>query len=166
MTLTGFNQPVSWQNFRTVRSRPGTIPEDAFVKAKKVVSYSFSGSGRSYSVTTVNARIWVMRSESWVVQGAQNADLLKHEQGHYDITALGMREEASRVAEVTGRNGADISRQVNAIRTAINRKIAAANRRYDARTEHSRNRSAQQRWDASLRTAKASATGTIDDLPS
>ena len=36
-------------------------------------------------------------SRSWVVQGGQSAELLRPEQGDFDITALGMREEANRI---------------------------------------------------------------------
>ena len=105
------------------------------------------------------------RSQSWVVRGGQNADLLRHQQGHFDITALGMREEANRVSALTGRSGRDITRQVDAIRREINRKIAAANRRYDARTNHSRNTTQQQRWSASIRNAKSRPAATLDNLP-
>ena len=105
------------------------------------------------------------RSQSWVVRGGQNADLLRHQQGHFDITALGMREEANRVSALTGRSGRDITRQVDAIRREINRKIAAANRRYDTRTNHSDSRTAQQRWSASIRSAKLRPDGNIDNLP-
>ncbi len=165
MTMTGFNHSVTWREFRTVPTRQGRVSEDAYIKANKRVSYDFSGSGRSYRVTGVTAEIVVNRSQSWVVRGGQNADLLRHEQGHFDITALGMREEANRIAALTGRNGRDLTRQANAIRREINRKIAAANRRYDARTNHSSNRAAQQRWSASIRNAKSRPDGTINSLP-
>lgn len=165
MTMTGFSHAVRWREFRAVRSRQGRISEDAFIKARKRVSYDFSGSRGSYRVTGVRAGIVVNRSQSWVVRGGQNADLLRHEQGHFDITALGMREEANRVSALTGRSGRDITRQVDAIRREINRKIAAANRRYDTRTNHSDNRTAQRTWLASIRRAKSRPEGTIDSLP-
>ena len=165
MTMTGFNHSVTWRAFREVRSRPGRVSEDAFIKADKRVRFDFSGSRGSYSVTASRAGIVVNRSQSWVVRGGQNADLLIHEQGHFDITALGMREEANRVSAVTGRSGGDIRRQVNAIRREVNRKIAAVNRRYDARTNHGANRTAQRTWLASIRRAKSRPDGTIDNLP-
>ena len=165
MTMTGFNHSVTWREFRTVQSRRGRVSEDAFIKARKRVTYDFSGSRGNYRVTGVRAGIVVDRSRSWVVRGGQNADLLRHEQGHFDITALGMREEASRIGALTGRNGRDLTRQATAIRREMNRKIAAANRRYDARTNHSGNRTAQQRWSASIRNAKSRPDGTLDNLP-
>lgn len=165
MTMTGFNHSVTWREFRTVPSRRGRVSEDAFIKARKRVTYDFSGSRGNYRVTGVRAGIVVDRSQSWVVRGGQHADLLRHEQGHFDITALGMREEANRIAALTGRNGRDLTRQANVIRREINRKIAAANRRYDARTNHSRNTTQQQRWSASIRNAKSRPAATLDNLP-
>jgi hypothetical protein len=165
MTMTGFNHSVTWREFRTVRSRQGRVAEDAFIKARKWVTYDYSGSRGNYRVTGVRAGIVVNRSRSWVVRGAQTAELLRHEQGHFDITALGMREEANRIGALTGRNGRDLTRQANTIRREINRKIASANRRYDARTNHSANTAAQRTWLASIRRAKSRADGTIDSLP-
>ena len=165
MTMTGFNHSVTWREFRTVPSRRGRVSEDAFIKARKRVTYEFSGPRGNYRVTAVRAGIVVDRSRSWVVRGGQNADLLRHEQGHFDITALGMREEANRIGALAGRNGRNIKRQADTIRREINRKIAAANRRYDARTNHSRNTTAQQRWSANIRSAKLRPDGTLDNLP-
>jgi hypothetical protein len=165
MSMEGFEHQVAWREFREVQSRPARATEDAFVKARKQVDYDFSGSGRNWRVTGVRASIVVNGAESWVVPTAKNNDLLRHEQGHFDITALGMREEAQRTAELTGRNQGDLRGQYEELREEINRKIARANARYDARTEHSGNATAQQRWNQSIRAAKARDDGTIDDLP-
>jgi len=88
-----------------------------------------------------------------------------HKRAHFDNTALGMREEANRIGALSGRNGRKITCQADAIHREINRKIAAANRRYDARTNHSRNTAAQQRWSSSIRNAKQRPGGTLDKLP-
>lgn len=76
MTMTGFNHSVTWGDLRTVPSRRARVPEDAFIKADRRVSYDFSGTGRSYRITGVTAEIVVNRSRSWVVQGRQDTNML------------------------------------------------------------------------------------------
>jgi hypothetical protein len=76
-----------------------------------------------------------------------------------------MREEAQRVSSLTGRNQQDLTSQYAQIRDEINAKIAAANARYDTRTDHGDNKPAQRRWLRSIQAAKARDDGTIDNLP-
>lgn len=165
MAMTGFNHSVTWGEFRTVGSRPSGS-EDAYIKADKSVTYSYSTSGSGASVTSVNGSIRVNRAESWKVRGRESSSLLKHEQGHFDITALGMREEYDRTASLTGSSPGDLRTQYEAINRDVNTKVAAANRRYDRQTDHSRNAAAQRRWNTAIANAKRSSTGTVDDLPS
>ena len=106
------------------------------------------------------------RGQSWVVQGHATARLLKHEQGHFDVSALGMREEHDRTRSLTGTSASDLESKYEVIRTEVNGKIRTANRRYDTQTRHSLDTAAQNRWNASIAAAKSSSTGTIDDLPS
>jgi len=163
--MTGFDHAVAWREFSRFAERQDRAAEDAFIRAATHIEYEFEGTRRNYAVTTVAARIWVDQAESWVVQGSETDALLAHEQGHFDITALGLREEANLVDALTGRGAADIQRQRRRIRRRMQRRINEANQRYDARTEHSRNAAVQRRWLRSIATLKGRDDGTIDELP-
>ncbi|MEM7435258.1 MAG: DUF922 domain-containing protein [Myxococcota bacterium] len=165
VSLTGFDHSVTWRQFQRVASRPENVSEDAEIKARKHVSYDFGGPRGNYSVTAVRGRVFVNRAASWVVTGKTTGELLAHEQAHFDITALGMREEAKRVSELTGTSQQDLNTQYQEIRSEINANIAAANARYDTRTDHGNNKPAQRRWLRSIQSAKSNDGGTIDDLP-
>ena len=165
MAMTGFSHSVTWPEFRKVATRPSRVPEDAFIKANKSVDYTWSRSGGSYTVGTVTGTIAVSPAESWVVRGHETAGLLAHEQGHFDITALGMREEHDRTSALTGTSEADLDSQYQTILREINAKVRTTNERYDTQTAHGRNAAAQARWQTAIRTAKGRAGGTIADLP-
>lgn len=165
VTITGFNHAVAWNEFRRVANRPGNASEDAFIAAVTNVDYDFEGGGREWAVTDVRASVAVNPAPSWVVQSQQTASLLAHEQGHFDITALGLREEANRTAEITGTSRRDIRRQRNQLHEGIQRRINQANRRYDTLTNHGRNAAVQRRWEQSISAAKGRDDGTLDDLP-
>jgi len=116
-------------------------------------------------VVSFNTTITVSRSESWVVRGQQSADLLRHEQGHYDITALGAREVHDRSSTLTSAQCPEINREVQQIEGDVQTRINQANRRYDTQTNHGANATVQQRWNTSIRNAMNKNNGTLADLP-
>lgn len=165
VTPEGFDHRVGWREFSRVAERPGSAAEDAEIDLNTDVSYDWGWGGSNYVVTEVRPTISVNEAASWVLQGKESRALLEHEQGHYDITALGVREEAKLVSELSASSGAHLERARAQIRTRIQRKIDAANDRYDARTNHGDNQAVQRRWLRAISRAKSRDEGTIDDLP-
>jgi len=105
------------------------------------------------------------QSASWVIRGQQTADLLRHEQGHYNITALGALELHNLASVLISPRCSEINQTVQQITTRIQTSINQANRRYDNQTNHGINVAAQRRWDASIQNAMGRNDGTIADLP-
>jgi predicted secreted Zn-dependent protease len=167
MPLTGFSHNLQWSEFRVVNQRPANVSEDAEIIIASRPQYSFRAPpNQNCRVTTVNTNISVNRSGSWVVKGQKSDRLLKHELGHYDITALGAREVHNRVSDITAEKcRPDIDNEARRIQREVQDKINNANLRYDRQTNHSENSTNQTRWDNSIRSAKQNANGTLDDLP-
>lgn len=166
MPLTGFNHAITWGEFQTRTTRPsGAGDEDAEIHTAAPSSYNYSSRNGRFSVTDVTTEITVDTNLSWVLRNGRTADLLRHEQGHYDIQALGARETYSRVGRLTAASEADLARQVRAIEREVQRKVDDKNARYDTQTNHSRNAAEQRNWEATIRRAKDSPTGTLDLLP-
>ena len=167
MALTGFNHNVRWTEFRPRNTRPAGVDEDAQIRTSTVAGgfRSRQPSGEDCRVTSVDIGLSVDRSRTWVVAGRQSDDLLRHEQGHYDITALGTRELYNRVLEITAPNCSDINGIVQQLQAEIQARIDATDDRYDTRTAHGTVASVQQTWDARIRAAKQNADGTLADLP-
>ena len=105
------------------------------------------------------------QSASWVVRGQQTTDLLRHEQSHYDITALGACEVHNLASVLTSPRSSEINQRVQQITMRIQTSINQANRRYDTQTNHGINVAAQRRWDASVQNAMGRNAGTIAGLP-
>jgi hypothetical protein len=164
MSMTGFVHEVAWGEFEKLAPADRQA-ESAYIKVKFLVPFRWRRSGREFRVASVEATCFVVRTESWVVQDRQTDELLVHEQGHYDITTLGMREAANLAMEATARSERQIKRRVKAIIDAVDAKVDAANARYDIRTEHSRDPADQRLWLGSIRRAKEDENGTVDDLP-
>jgi len=167
MTMTGFDHRVRWDEFTSRDTRPAGIHEDAQIRTRTVSGgfQSHQPRGENCRVTNVSIGLSVERSQTWVIDGRQSDALLRHEQGHYDIVALGTREMHDRVLAITAPRCADINGIAQRIQREIQAAIDAFDARYDTRTAHGTDAAVQQTWDTRIRTAKQSASGTLADLP-
>ena len=83
---------------------------------------------------------------SWVKKGKETDYLLKHEQGHFDIGILMAREilkqvKTARFTKFNFQNG------LNKILNTAAVKYRKMGLDYDKETDHSKNSTAQQKWD-------------------
>jgi len=167
MSLTGFSHNLQWREFKEVRQPPANVSEDAEIAITFNPRYSFnSPANQDCRVTTVNTTITLNQSGSWVVKGQQSDRLLSHELGNYDITALGAREVHNRISEITVGCCSDIQAEAQRIQQEVQDQINLINFRYDRQTHHGENSIVQTRWDNSIRSAKQSSNGILDNLPS
>lgn len=166
MSLTGFDHNVQWHEFMEVEQRPLNTSEDAEILINFSPLFEYSAPpNQECRVTNVNTSITVNQASSWVVKDHKAAVLLSHEQGHYDITALGAREVHQRVSSIVVANCAEIHTEAQRIQQDVQTNIDAANIRYDSQTAHGTDTGAQTQWVNSIRSAKQSPTGTLSNLP-
>ncbi len=164
--LVGFDHKVRWSEFEP-RSSTAKPTEAAYIFAKFQVRYGYAYNddeeGKHW-VTWVQATATV-EPESWVIRGQEDDELLRHEQGHFDIVALSMREAAYLTSKLKGNSAGDLEKQKTAITAKFEKSMQAVSARYDEQTDHSRKAAAQRRWLRSIRKAKKKATGRLSDLP-
>jgi predicted secreted Zn-dependent protease len=100
------------------------------------------------------------RAGSWVVRGSETADLLTHEQGHFDITALGARDFLNDVLALSGSSAADLQSQIDSAQSSNQSTIDSVNSMYDVDpncgTSHGTNAANQQQWNLRINNAKTS----------
>jgi predicted secreted Zn-dependent protease len=84
-----------------------------------------------------------------VKKGRESAELLKHEQGHFDIGRLCQLELIAQLEKAVVLP-ADISTSVGRIFSTTMDKYQKMGLRYDAETAHSINKVAQVEWDSLL----------------
>ena len=166
MALSGFNHNVGWHEFREVRQRPRGAREDARIRAEYPYTYRVQRQrDGGCRVASVRMRLGVVRSRSWAVRGRKTAALLRHEQGHYNITALGARELYNQLTALTVARCRNLRGAARRLERQIQARVDRANRRYDTQTAHGTNATVQQTWETSIRAAKQRANGTIANLP-
>jgi hypothetical protein len=164
MSLTNFNNTISWGDFTQMPSRPSGETEDAFIKTGMPFKYDMKSVGRAVMVENLEIDVAILSNSSWVVSSERTDELLKHEQGHFDIAALTAREFYDKAQLIKGKSSDDLTKKVNALNAAIQAKRKLFNERYDKETDHHNKKDVQQSWDKKIDTAKKNMNGTVDDL--
>jgi hypothetical protein len=153
MNPTGFDRVLQWSDFAGSPD-PSVLDEDAYAET----DFSFQA-----NQTAVTGAIDINRSRSWVRPGQMTDSLLLHEQGHYDIDALALRDfvNQAKVSDNKGQNALWASFFGPDGRSG--RSVALENL-YDSSTNHSQNRARQDQWIKKIRELKRRTDGTFAEL--
>jgi len=116
------------------------------------LDFKFQGSRRDNNTYMVhfNVRLFMNNNKSWIdrarIAGAETmADILNHEQGHYNIAYL-EQQEVIRAMQRT-RFSANYQAEAMNIFNTVDAKYKQLNIDYDEDTQHSINRQQQHSWD-------------------
>jgi hypothetical protein len=175
MAMTGFSYRLSWADF------PGRIPSNASASTGAFVSTSFranapwaytsSNGVRTYSVTSVACSVSLNRPSMWARAGAvRTPALLIHEQGHFEISALLMRQVDANLTALLGQTWSsedDINQAIRDARDPLFQIISnlqstsTGDGTYDVSTNHGLN-AEQAKWNRAFAACRASPTGELE----
>ncbi len=166
MSLNAFDTNISWSQFKKLSARPTGQNEDAQIHPEISFSnFKLAKKGNAIAITDADIDIKLVPVDCWVVTDQMSADLLKHEQGHYDILALNAREMHKKFLKITAGSTQKLQEKVNDLQSKASQRVQMVDERYDGATNHSRKKDIQQIWDKKIDTAKKNPNGTLDDLP-
>ncbi len=132
------NRPLSWDDFDAEPnngSKYGAITSSA-------IAFSFHSKGTDLQIDVKGE---FFKNQSWVKKKARDADGLKHEQGHFDITeiyARKLRKECSQ-NNFTIKN---VQNKLNDIYKSNAKAWEKEQSKYDNETQHHLNTAAQLQW--------------------
>jgi Bacterial protein of unknown function (DUF922) len=183
-TLTGADLRLQWSDFQA-RAPANAGNRVAFTSASFnlgsfniVPAYAAIGirapnasNDLGFVIDNLRAQVTLNRHRMWSVTSAQTADLLTHEQGHYDIVALVISDL---FIDLT--NLPSVMTTTQAVQVYANGKISEAQRRigvmesngdadglYDRQTNHGLNAGAQSSWNRAFSLSRP-PTGMRFDL--
>jgi len=166
-SLTGRVKTLSWSDFGTPVSKPAPAPGKTAVAAHTdtaaPITYGWASSGKSFSLQdNVTVAIQFVAGKSWVADWVFSQpqqfqdDLLKHEQGHYDITALMARDMFIEIMQLKGSTFGSKGALDKAVNDIVNaHKFQPVHDKYDepTQTNHGMNAPEQKAWDALFKRA-------------
>ncbi len=154
---------LTWSVFRSVDSLAES--EDAHIAAEM----SFPRPLRMeiadgvYRLPTFTITVAPEPGRTVVRRSAErSAELLRHEQGHYDIVVLAARALARDLGSITASSASDLSRRVEECVAKHTQRAARSSEAYDLETGHGRRLDEQARWNESI--AAALTTETVGEL--
>lgn len=182
----GFPRRLTWHDYQWVAQSPVPPFEAMTAAAFKVTQWGYTlgtaANDHRGSCFVDPLKITVsFLSASWAVPSARtSAQLLAHEQGHFDITGLVARDMAARLLDlrVYGPELMNANDPIAAT-NALDKKVKQVSRRaealwdflqqgvdclYDTDTEHGANAQGQREWNALLTHVKNFNLGFEDTL--
>ena len=166
MSLSGFNHMLHWSEFQLVPQPATGVVKEAEVAVLTDINWqtAIAHNGDCH-VVGIKASIRVDQNQSWVLNGKKGVYLRHHEQGHYDIVAIGMREMYNKIHALIKSRCEDINREARRIQQEIQQQTDHCRQRYAKQTHHGGNRAVQSAWEAQIKSIKLSGKGVLADLP-
>jgi len=166
MSLTGFSHSIHWSEFQIVDQRPSGAAKDAEVFVFTHLNWRTSAQPNGdCHVVSVNASLNVDLNKSWVVKGKKGVYLRLHEQGHYDIIAIGLREMYNRIVTLIRTRCEDVNQEALRIQREVQQAVDVVRQRYHAHTNYGSNLSIQKNWESQIKNVKLDSNGLLVDLP-
>lgn len=156
LTMRDWPRAIAWSEFRDVSERPEGETEYAQIHAEALQpdNVSVQRRGSNYGIGSISVRIRVDREQSWVVTARKSADLLSHEQGHFDIQGLMGRDMGNELIAIEASSTDELQRRVTEVIQRYATRGQELSDLYDEQTAHGVNRAEQTRWDDQIRNAK------------
>lgn len=137
-------------------SRPLRIEDFAGPEISNSIEQAITASGLAMSynervengqtVCDITVEPFFQKSKSWFLRSKIDAEVLSHEQKHFDLTAIKAHElaEALKKASFTGQNYRTLSKQIYSKYMA---ELDNEERAYDDETHHGNKKGKQNAWD-------------------
>lgn len=158
---------LSWSDFRRVDSMAGS-GEDAHIAAEMSFPQPLRMRRQDeiYRLPSFTITVTPDPSRTTVRRAVGSPpELLRHEQGHYDIVVLAAHVLARELDDAVAESASELARAVEDSVDEHTRRAARISRRYDDETDHGRNPAAQARWLGAIARALRDRASEIVGLP-
>lgn len=173
MNPANFVKTLAWTDFTEKDAAPASSKLDAFTKAKWPHSYDYAQNlNGKYVVSAKTFKVAVQMDtvSSWVVKDKESDSLLDHEQGHYNITALGARDYMNGALAFEFDTAKEMVQALTDLEQSVQSLINSVNTMYDddpnCGTDHGRKADKQTQWDLRIKSQMNDPKGTLDSLAS
>ena len=166
MPVNNFNYNLSWSDFTSRSINPSGEKEAAQIHPEMSFSnFQIGRKGNAVIIKDVDINISLVAADCWVVEKQKSEDLLKHEQGHFDILAICARDLYKAILALTGKSTKDLQTNIDKVKNSLGHRATLIDKQYDDRTDHGIKSDVQTTWNTSIETVKQNSKGSMDDLP-
>ena len=146
------DRPLTWDDFKGTPDN--SAKEDAAVSTTVHSDAEFEGTvGGSIKVTSVSTTATMEPDQSWVKEGKKSDDLLKHEQGHFDIAQIFALKKQQEMLGLVGKEFKDeatLKQKIDEICKKNDEDRKKMNDDYDEQTKHGTDKKKQEDWNKKI----------------
>ena len=138
------NRLLTWNDFSGKPDKKSEHEANTFWK----INYSYTGvifQGDSAKLKGLSVKLELDAGQSWIRPGKETTNLLKHEQGHFDVGLICLKEMIEKLNNTLFYKQ-DISAKVQNLFYEILNKHMLMNKQYDKETDHSKKKEEQEKW--------------------
>ena len=142
---------LAWEDFQGKPDRGSSFFAETFWN----LDFTTTTGANADKITSKNVALTLTfnKRKSWLKKGKGTTELLKHEQGHFDIGRL-CQLEIMAILQTTVLTKANFGSTVQSVFKASFEKYAALGKKYDEETNHSINSKKQEDWNIFLQLEK------------
>jgi hypothetical protein len=160
---------LSWTDFAPIDSLPDGSGDEAQTATTMpplsgIQPVSVQG---KFVLPDLTLKVGLDRTQTLVLRSAQQTpELLKHEQGHFDITVLTVRAMAKELEALKAGSPSTLGQQLTAILSKHQQRADMLEVKYDKETKGSRDQDAQKTWNQAIDAAmKGSGVSILQGMP-
>ena len=138
------NRLLNWDDFKGVPDQSSSHDANTYWN----INYGFKGisfKGDTAKISSFLVTLTLNENLSWTKTERQSSNLLKHEQGHFDI-ALICQHEIINQFNTTVFFKSDFQSKIQTIFSSLLDKYRLLGIKYDEETDHSKNKESQNSW--------------------
>jgi hypothetical protein len=139
---------LTWRNFKAVAVIPDSDEEAQIAPETNLPARLHPVKVKDkFRLPDLTITIVLKSSDTIVIRTAdKTADLLEHEQGHFDLMILSARAMAADLENIEADSLAELQSAVSDVQSTHGERADAVDKEYDRQTDHSRNAAQQRRW--------------------
>lgn len=175
MSLHGFNYSIGWNDFKERDEPP---PEQDHLIAFTVApagtfggmeaKYDKESEKYSFKSSSVKVRIEMDKTQSWVLKTEKTEKLRKHEQIHYNISALGGRDLERDLKKLTADSVEELVSERDDLTRQMQNLVDEINKEYDNTilwgTDHGRIALHQEVWELHIKKLMNDPDGRLESV--
>jgi len=151
---------LRWSNFRVVESSPDLSADEVaqiHPEMSMPPNIQVVNTNGAFRLNSFTINVAPVAQDTIVLRTAtQTPELLRHEQGHYDLLILVARAMARDLGAASASNPAALNQRVQTVQQTHNNNAQAIDAAYDTQTDHGRNAVQQSAWSQAITAALAS----------
>ena len=148
---------LTWANFRIVDSSPdlsGNEVAQIHPETRMPPNIQVVNNHNLFRLAPFTIGVVPVQQDTIVLRSAQQtADLLRHEQGHYDLLILTVRAMAREFDSLTSGSAGDLSSRVQAIQQTHAARAQTLDSTYDTQTRNGADVNQQTSWNQAIAAA-------------